>query len=124
MVKAYVRWSVFCAATKRKMRMNQDWSRFYEVAKLDIPYLEKLDRYAAIAEEQFDTARFESFCQKHLAHLDQVAWDFFGTDEARDAVRQKVTALFPAHEVDRFTELFWGRIQEWRATEKPGVRSS
>ena len=29
-----------------------------------------------------------------------VADEFFGTEQARDAVRQKVTALFPAHEVD------------------------
>jgi len=119
MVKAYIRWSVFCAATKRKMRMNQDWSRFYEVAALDIPYEEKLDRYAAIADAQLDTARFEEFCQKNLAQLDQIAWDFFGTEEAKDAVRQKVTALFPPHEIEKFTELFWKRIQDWREAEKP-----
>jgi hypothetical protein len=116
MVKAYIRWSVFCAATKRKMRMNQDWSRFYAVAALDLPYEEKLDRYAAIADAQFETARFEEFCTKHLAQLDAVAWEFFGTDEAKDAVRQKVTALFPPHEIEKFTELFWGRIQDWRAS--------
>ena len=119
MVKAYVKWSVFCAATKRKMRMNQDWSRFYEVAALDLPYEEKLERYAAIADAQFETKRFEEFCSQHLAQLDQVAWEFFGTEEAKDAVRQKVTALFPPHEIEKFTELFWSRIQDWRASEKP-----
>ena len=119
MVKAYIRWSVFCAATKRKMRMNQDWSRFHEVAALDIPYEEKLDRYAAIADAQFDTVKFEAFCDKHLAQLDQIAWEFFGTEEAKDAVRQKVTALFPPHEIEKFTELFWKRIQDWREAEKP-----
>ena len=30
----------------------------------------------------------------------------------------KVQALFPAHEVEQFTELFWRRIQGWRADEK------
>jgi len=30
-------------------------------------------------------------------------------------VRKKVAALFPAHEVEPFTELFWRRIQAWRA---------
>jgi hypothetical protein len=119
MVKAYVKWAVFCAATKRPMRKNQDWSPFYEVAALDIPYLEKLDRYAAIADERFETAKFEAFCAKHLAHLDEVAHAFFGTAEAKDAVKQKVTALFPAHEVEKFTELFWSRIQDWRKAEKP-----
>ncbi len=118
MVKAYIRWSVFCAATKRKMRKNQDWTPFYEVAALDIPYSEKLDRYAAIADERFETKRFEEFCAKNLANLDQVVWDFFGTEEAKDAVRQKVSALFPPHEIEKFTELFWSRIQDWRRAEK------
>ena len=36
-------------------------------------------------------------------------------------MRRKVTALFPAHEVEEFTELFWQRIQEWReAGGSPG----
>ena len=39
---------------------------------------------------------------------------FFGTPVARDAVRKKVAALFPAHEVELFTELFWRRVQAWR----------
>jgi hypothetical protein len=52
-----------------------------------------------------------------LSHLDEVALEFFGTDTVRDAIRQKVEALFPAHEIDEFTELFWRRIQDWRATD-------
>ncbi len=32
-------------------------------------------------------------------------------------MRQKVEALFPAHEVERFTEHFWGLIQLWREKE-------
>ena len=38
--------------------------------------------------------------------------------EARDAIMQKVAALFPAHEIDEFTELFWQRIREWRKETK------
>ncbi len=38
----------------------------------------------------------------------------------RDAVRRKVTALFPPHEIDEFTELFFGRVQRWR--EQEGVQ--
>lgn len=119
LVKAYVRWSVFCAATKRPMRKNLDWEPFYAVAASDRSFEEKLEAYAAIADERFETARFEEFCAKHLGHLDEVAHAFFGTGEAKDAVRQKVAALFPAHEVEQFTELFWGRIQKWRADQRP-----
>ncbi len=118
LVKAYVRWSVFCAATKRPMRKNLDWAPFYEVAASDRSYEEKLDAYAAIAHARFETERFEEFCATHLSHLDEVAHEFFGTDEAKRAVREKVAALFPAHEVEAFTELFWGRIQTWRAEQR------
>jgi len=34
-------------------------------------------------------------------------------------VHKKVAALFPAHEVEQFTELFWSRIQQWRKDQKP-----
>ena len=114
LVKAYLRWTIFCAATKRKMRRTLDWEPFYAVAAQDLSYEEKLDRYAKIAEERFETARFEEFCKRHLGHLDQVAFDFFGGPEAKEAVRVKVAALFPEHELERFTELFWNRIQDWR----------
>ena len=47
--------------------------------------------------------------------LDRVLWEVYGSDFARDAVRQKVAALFPAHEIDAFTQHFWDLIQRWRA---------
>ena len=53
-----------------------------------------------------------------IAHLDEVAWEFFGSEIARDAVRQKVEAIFPPHELESFTEHFWGLIQQWRRWEK------
>ncbi len=119
LVKAYIKWSVFCAATKKKMRRTLDWDPYYAIAaQQGLSYEEKLAAYAKIADERFETARFEEFCHEHLGHLDEVTWEFFGTQPAKDAVRQKVTALFPVHEVEPFTELFWGRIQRWRAEQK------
>src|SRR5207248_2288655 len=76
LVKAYLRWTIFCAATKRRMRRNLDWEPFYQVAAMDLPYSEKLDRYAAIARERFESDRFDEFCSKHLAHLDEVTSEF------------------------------------------------
>ena len=117
LIKANLRWAIFCAATRRRVRHNLDWSPYFEVAAMDLPYREKLARYAAIARRTFDAEAFGEFCAQHLGHLDSVADEFFGTEQARDAVRQKVAALFPAHEIETFTELFYGRIQQWRATE-------
>jgi hypothetical protein len=117
LIKANLRWAIFCAATRRRVRHNLQWAPYFEVAAMDLPYREKLARYAAIAKRTFDAEAFAEFCSRHLGHLDAVADEFFGSEQAHDAVRQKVAALFPAHEVEQFTELFYGRIQQWRATE-------
>ncbi len=71
-----------------------------------------------LADAHFDTTRFHDFCETHLAHLDEVAWEFFGSPAAKDAVRLKVEALFPEHEVEEFTEHFWGLLQFWRKTDQ------
>jgi hypothetical protein len=120
LIKANLRWAIYCAATRRRVRHNLDWEPFFEIAAEDLPYLEKLRRYALLARQILDADAFGEFCERHLGHLDAVADEFFGTEQARDAVRQKVAALFPAHEVDAFTELFYGRIQHWRQTEGRG----
>jgi hypothetical protein len=123
LVMANVRWSVFCAATRRPMRVNLDWEPFFAIARRELPFRERLAAYAAVARERLDTDRFERFCAAHLAHLDEAAWEFFGTPRAREAVRLKVAALFPEHEVDAFTELFWSRIQAWREEVSVPVRT-
>jgi hypothetical protein len=115
LVKANLRWSIFCAATKKKMRKTLDWEPFYEVAGTDRPYREKVAAYAAIARARMAADRFAEFCATHLGHLDEVAHEFFGTDLANEAVRKKVEALFPSHEVTQFTDLFFKRIQLWRS---------
>ena len=117
LIMANVRWSVFCAATKRPFRFNLDWKPFLRANKEGMTLREKLEAYGAIARKRLDADRFEEFCAKHLARLPEVADEFFGSDAAKEAVRQKVAALFPEHEVGEFTELFWKRIQTWRAAE-------
>ena len=118
LIKALLRWSIFCAVTGRSMRQNLDWSPYYAIAaEEDMPLHDKVSAYAKIAHERFETEKFQEFCDKHLSHLDEVAWEFFGSDVARQAVRAKVESLFPAHEHEKFTEHFWGLIQFWRKTE-------
>jgi hypothetical protein len=114
LVKAKIRWSIFCAATRRKMRQNLAWDDFYAIADRELPYRERLRGYAALARKRFDAERFEEFCAKNLAHLDEVAWSYFGTPAAKEAVHKKVQAIFPRHEWDEFTDRFWEEIQRWR----------
>ena len=78
---------------------------------------ERLDAMMPIVNRRFETEQFEEFCATHLGHLDEVATEWFATDVAKDAVRQKVAALFPEHEVHEYTEKFFDRIQKARAAE-------
>jgi len=114
LIKANLRWSIFCAATDRSMKTDLNWGDYFAIADSDVPFDEKLAGYVALARQRFDVDAFEAFCAEHLPHLDAVAHEFFATDTVREAIREKVTALYPEHEIDAFCELFWNRVQHWR----------
>jgi hypothetical protein len=119
LVLAKIRWALFCAATKRKFRKTLEWEPFYAIAERGGTDAEKLAAYGALARKRFDAEAFETFSAKHFGPLEEIAWEYFGTADARAAVREKVAALYPAHEVDEFTERFWGDIQVWRESATP-----
>jgi hypothetical protein len=114
---ANLRWSLYCAATRRPMRQNLNWQPYFAAAERESDYAARLAACARLARAHFDSERFEEFCAAHLPHLAAVAHEFFGTGAARDAVRAKVAALYPPHEVEQFTELFCARIERWRSEE-------
>jgi len=118
LVKALMRWSLFCAATDRPMRHDLEWREFFAVAKGIDDYGERLAALGRLAHTRFETERFEAFCADNLANLDEAAYEYFGTERAKEIIRWKVRAVFPEHEVDQFTEHFWGLIQFWRRTER------
>lgn len=122
LVTALVKWSVFCAVTRRPMRTCLDWDGFFDLARETegAPLAQRFSAYGDLARKRLDATGFADFCATHLSQVDAISHEVFGSSEARDAVRLKVAALFPAHEIDEFTELFWQRIQDWRATEPPG----
>ena len=114
LIMASIRWSVFAAAHKRRMP-QLTWDLFFDAVEEGMTLRERLAATAALAHQRFDTAAFEGFCERHLGHLEEVTLEFFGSDAGRDAVRQKVVALYPEEEIDEFTSLFWDRIQQWVA---------
>ena len=120
LVKANLRWSIFCAVTKRPMPENLDWEPFFEIADADRPMREKL---RGVRGHRPRRASRPTSSRRSAPSTwptsTRCVWEFFGTEIARDAVRQKVGALFPAHEVEQFTELFWERIQRWRDDNAP-----
>ena len=116
LIKANIRWATFAAVTRRRLR-PLEWSRFFDAVDDEMTLAERIDALLPLVHEHFETDRFEEFCHTHLAELDEVTHAWFGTDDAREAVSRKVAALFPPHEVEQFTEVFFQRIQQWREDE-------
>lgn len=115
LVKAYIRWSLYCAATKKKMRASLDWEPFFAAHDPKLDLRTQVKRYAKIARERLEADKFQTWCDANLAQLDEVAWNYFGSDRFKEAVYKKVQMLFPQHEWDSFTDHFFAEVQTWRA---------
>ncbi len=105
-VVSNLKWAVFNAATQRPMRKTLDFEPYYKIAATDAPYREKLSGYAEIARKRLAADKFAAFCEKHLAPLEEAAFAWFRSERCEQAIRLKVAALFPEHEVDEFTGRF------------------
>jgi len=113
-VLSNLRWALFTAATRKPMRKTLDWEPFFAIARQQLPYRDKLRGYGKIARERFEADRFAEFTRVHLRPLERAAHAWFGSDRCRDAIRKKVAHIYPAHEVEPFTERFWQLVQQWR----------
>jgi hypothetical protein len=118
LIKATLRWAIFAAATRRRVKPIE-WRSFFDAVDEEMTLAERVAALTPLARARLDADAFEEFCATHLGHLDAIAHEWFGTDAARDAVHRNVSALFPPHEVEEFTTLFYDRIQQWRADEEP-----
>jgi hypothetical protein len=120
-IKALVRWSAFCAVTRREMLVNQN-SRDYFVwgDRDDLSYEEKLAKYRELADAYFQVPRYEEFCATHLGHLDELAHEWFTSREFDDVLVSTVRSTFPAHEHDHFVAHYRGLLAAW-ARDQPAV---
>ena len=76
-IRALVRWSAFCSATGRQMRINQTTRDYFEIGdREDLSYEEKLAEYRKLADAYFQIDEYEEFCAEKLPHLDEalVEW--------------------------------------------------
>ena len=116
-VRSLIAWSMFCAYTQRKPVINPNWQPYFDIADQDLPFADKLIKYDALAKVHFDADRFDEFRATHLKHLDEVCITFFQSERAREIIREKVALLFPKHEIDQFTEHYFGLVRFWCKTE-------
>jgi hypothetical protein len=112
---ALLRWSVYCCATGRRMRINLNLGRWFEIA--DDPrrsYGEKLAAYHRLTDDYFEQEAYEEFCARHLPHVGEAMYDLIDDQWFDDLLVDTVRRTFPAHEHERFVAHYRGLIDAWK----------
>jgi hypothetical protein len=113
-ITALVRWSAFCAVTRREMHINQNSRDYFEWGdRDDLDYEDKLARYRQLADDYFQIDAYREFCDRHLSHLDEVAHDWFTSIDFDDLLVATVRATFPVHEQEHFVAHYRGLLALW-----------
>ncbi|GIJ46522.1 hypothetical protein Val02_34080 [Virgisporangium aliadipatigenens] len=111
---ALLRWSVFCVVTGRKPRLDLDTARYFEVAaRDDLSYGDKLARYQALADEYFETERYQDFCASRLGMVDEMVHDWVTSPDFDELLVDTVKGTYPEAEHEMFVSHFRGLIAAW-----------
>ncbi len=103
--KALLLWTNYCVFSERKMRKDLEFDSWYSIAdNREFDYDEKLNRYEKLADEYFETEKFQEFCHTHFSDLDAQLLDFFSSDQFDAILVTKVRDVFPKHEHDHYIE--------------------
>ena len=112
-IKSLLKWAVFCAVTGRRMRVNLDLRRWFEIGDSERTYAEKLAEYRRLSDEYFQVDDYAEFCDRHLSAVDEVMLDYVRGQEFDDLLVTTVQQTFPAHEHDTFVEHYRGLLRAW-----------
>jgi len=113
-IKTLVKWCAFCIGTDRRMRISQNTRDYFAIGDLaDLSYEEKLDEYRKLADSFFQVDEYEEFCGVQLAHVDELAVEYFASPEFDGLLVDSVTSTFPAHEHEAMVERHRGLVGAW-----------
>jgi hypothetical protein len=122
-MKALLKWSVFCCVTGRRMKINLNLGRWFEIAdRDDLSYGEKLEAYHRLTDDYFEQAAYEEFCAEHLGMVDEVMLDLVRDPWFDRMLVETVRGTFPEHEHDHFVEHYRGLLRAWADDQHAGVR--
>jgi len=111
---ALVRWCAFCVAQGRRMRIDVDTTPWFAIAdRDDLSYEEKLSEYRRLADEHFESETYAEFCAGPMTHVDELAHEWFTSDDFDRVLVETVQATFPEHEHEQFVAHYRGLMRSW-----------
>jgi hypothetical protein len=116
-IKALLRWTVYCCVTGRRMRVAMDTDPWFEIADSDRSYEEKLEAYRELADDYFEIAAYEEFCDRHLSHVDEAMAEYVASPEFDALLVETVTRAFPPREHEHFVAHYRGLLGAWVADQ-------
>ena len=118
-ITTLAKWAIYCCATSRRMRIDQDVRPYFDVGdRLDLSYDEKLRQYRSLADGYFELDRYQEFCSTHLANIDEVMLGFIESQDFDDLLVNTVSSTFPPHEHERFVAHYRGLLEAWAANHR------
>jgi hypothetical protein len=124
-IKALVKWSVFALVTGRRPRLDLDTAQYFEIADdAGATYRQKLAAYRELADQYFDTERYQDFCAESLPRLDEIVLDWVAGPDFDRLLVDTVRSVYPAHEHDMFIAHLRGLLGMWVRDENGKVAAA
>ncbi len=118
-IKSLVKWTIFCAATGRQMRIDQDVHEFFAVGdRDDLSYEDKIKEYRKLSESYFAVDEYDDFCSTSLKQIDEATVDYVRSSEFDELLVQTVLTTFPSHEHEKFVSHYRGLLLAWADDQK------
>jgi hypothetical protein len=113
-IRTLVKWVAFCCVTGRHQTVDLDTEEYFAIAdRADLSYAEKLAGYRQIADRQLEVDRYREFCERHLAHIDELSVAWVESPEFDRIIVDTVRNTFPEHEHEQFIAHFRGLLAAW-----------
>jgi len=113
-IRSLLKWVVFCCVTGRLQTVDLDTEGYYAIAdRTDLGYEEKLAGYRKLADKQLDVDRYREFCERHLAHIDELSVAWVESPDFDRIIVDTVRNTFPPHEHEQFIAHFRGLLGAW-----------
>lgn len=118
-IRTLVKWAVFCCATGRRMRLDGEMRRFFDVADdPDCGWDDTLAAYRALADEYLERERYQEFCATHLGHIDEAMVDYVESAQFDDHLVATIVDAFPPHEHEQLIARYRGLLGAWASDQR------